>query len=186
MHRCISFKFWSSVLSKPFVWFFLEQSSGSLSIPRDKRSSSGHLCSYMTRANGQSGPRAPEQMFTSVSLCKRKLMEPQIKNLMKTLLLLIWRGVPEGTLLKLHFWMLSEPPKAMSLDRLGVLFNHFIFNFSSLPSTLEMPSGPCIVYLLIADIIIFWHLPWTWVSHDLLVLFPKTHIASTSLEQTNP
>ena len=96
MHRCISFKFWSSVLSKPFVWFFLERSSGSLSIPRDKRSSSGHLCSYMTRANGQSGPRAPEQMFTSVSLCKRKLMEPQIKSLMKTLLLLIWRGVPEG------------------------------------------------------------------------------------------
>lgn len=80
MHRCISFKFWSSVLSKPFVWFFLEQSSGSLSIPRDKRSSSGHLCSYMTRANGQSGPRAPEQMFTSVSLCKRKLMEPPIKK----------------------------------------------------------------------------------------------------------
>lgn len=95
MHRCISFKFWSSVLSKSFVWFFLEWSSGSLSIPRDKRSS-GHLCSSMTRANGQSGPRAPEQMFTSVSLCKRKLREPQIKNLMKTLLLLIWRGVPEG------------------------------------------------------------------------------------------
>lgn len=148
MNKCINFKFWSPVLSKPSVWFFLEWSSDSLSIPRDKRSSSGHLCSYMTGANRQSGPRAAEQMFTSVSFCKRKLMEPQIKNLMNTaLFLLIWRGAPEGTLLKLHFWMLSESPKAMFLDRLGVLFNHFIFNFSSLPSTLEMPSGSCTVFI---------------------------------------
>lgn len=34
----------------------------------------------MTGTKGQSGPRTPEQMFTSVSLCKKKLMEPQIKK----------------------------------------------------------------------------------------------------------
>lgn len=161
MNKCISFKFWSSVLSKPSLWFFLEQNSGSLSVPRDKRSSSGHLCSYMTGANGQSGPRAPEQMFTSVSLCKRKLGTSNKKpDEDFSAPINIERG-PPGDSFEVTLLDAEWAPKSYVLGQTCGSLQPFYFQFLISPIDLWDAFWSLYCYLLIPNIIIFWHLPWT-------------------------